>query len=296
MDKFRFDEDEIEQGAAENSFERGVDYHEARSVLSVVDRGGQILARVTAGSRAKPYTVELPANEERGEVISCSCPDDRDGWCKHTVAVLLAIRGRDEELETRPEIDEEIDQLAGDELQAFVEDMARSRPGIRDLIEARWEAARVLAARGQEEERVDLEPGPFRRRVLMFLHGGAAGTGRTYRRAAGTKEGVEELLGITDRLIEEGEPEAALVALKAMTEVYLEGWNRIHGLGRYPTDAVEELADRLEAGLTRVDLPEEEADHWLSCLEEWESEVKGYGLAGVFLPARHAAQAGSGDG
>lgn len=296
MDEFRLDEGEIEDHAAENSFERGVDYHESKSVLSVVDRGGDIRARVTAGSRAEPYTIKLSAGEERQEEISCSCPDDRDGWCKHTVAVLLAIRGRDEELEERPRVGDEIGELAGEELQTFVEDVASSRAGIRDLLEAHWEAARALRVREGEGKQVDLEPGPFRRRVLMLLHGGAAGTGHTYRRAARTKEGVEELLQITDRLIEAGEPEAALTALEAMTDVYLEGWSRIHTLGAYPGDIVEALADRLEAGLSRVSLSDEETDHWLATLEEWREEVKGYGLAGVFLPASHAAQAGPGTG
>lgn len=278
--------DEIESRAAEGSFEKGVDYHEAKAVLAVVRRDQHVRARVS-GSRARPYTVSFSDDDDRPASVACSCPDDREGWCKHVVAVLLAIREGREELEDRPPVDRELDDLGEETLRTFVADLVRSRTEMLDLLEARWGTEKVL----EEPERANLDPGPFRRRVLMLLHGGQAGTGHTYRRAARTQEGIEELVDLVDRLIHERRSRAAAQALEAMTDAYLEGWSKIHTLGSYPGDIVESLADAMARALEEAELETTDVDRLSKKLEEWEDEVTGYGLAGVFLPARHAVQA-----
>jgi uncharacterized Zn finger protein len=289
MDGFRLSEDELEERAAEGSFERGAEYHETKAVLSVIARGKHVEARVS-GSRAQPYQVELAGAEgdELGRV-SCSCPDDREGWCKHVVAVLLAIRGGDEALEQRGMPEAEIGELSEGELRGFVEELAISRSEVLDLLEARWETVRVLEA--EEVANEDFDAGPFRRRVLMLLHGGEA-AGYTYARAIRTKEGITELVELTDRLTCEGAPAAAAEALAVMLDVYLEGWEKIHGLGRFPGDVVKALAEGLEEALERMGLSEDEPDRWLSRIDGWEEAVEGYGLKRAFLGPRHAVQAG----
>lgn len=285
MPGWQLAEDEIEDRAAEGSFEKGVDYHEAKAVLAVIRREGEVRARVS-GSRASPYTVTFSEGGRRSSV-TCSCPDDREGWCKHVVAVLLAIREDREELEDRRPVERELEELGEETLRAFLTEMARSRTEVLDLLEARWETQTVL----QETEGAELDPGPFRRRVLMLLHGGQAGTGHTYRRAARTKEGIEELVDLVDRLIREGRARASVEALEAMMDAYLEGWSKIRTLGAYPGDIVESLADAMARALEDAELETTDVDRLSRRLEEWEDEVQGYGLAGVFLPARHAVQA-----
>lgn len=276
------DRDQIEAQAAEGSFERGIDYHEAKAVLSVVDRGDGLRARVT-GSRTRPYAVVLEPEGDTFEA-ACSCPDDRDGWCKHVVAVLLAIRAGDDELEARPTLEMELDELGATELRTLVEGLAGSRPEVLDLVEAHWETVKVL----EDPKQRELGPGPFRRGVLGLLHGGRAGTGHTYARAIRTQEGIEELLALTDRLTREGAPKAALRALEAMTEVYLEGWEKIHGLGRFPGEIVESLAEAITQAIEQAHLSESEVDRWSSRLEDFRAEVDGFRLADEFLAAKHA--------
>lgn len=278
------DEDEIEAKAADGSFEKGVDYHQSKSLLSVVDRGDGVQARVT-GSRYTPYTVELDRVDDAIET-ACTCPDDRDGWCKHVVAVLLAIRAGDEELEQRPSLNTELDELPGPELRSLVESLARSRPEILDLVEAHWETAQAL----EDPENEQLEPGPFRRQVLGLLHGGRAGTGHTYARAIRTQEGIEDLLQRTDRLTCQGAPKGALRALEAMTDVYLEGWEKIHGLGRFPGEIVESLAEAIALALDEADLSGSEMDRWSARLEDFQEEVAGFTLADKFQTAQQLLQ------
>lgn len=294
MDALRLPDDVIADRAADGSHERGRDYHEAKAVLSVILHRDEARARVT-GSKTQPYTVHLTPNPNGDEDLeaTCSCPDDRPGWCKHTVAVLLALNREDEEVEQRPPLAAELDDLPRDELAAFVQRLAETRSGVRDLLEARWETHQALQDAQEGEGSVDLEPAPFRRRVLMLLHGGEAGTGHTYKRAALTQDGIDELLVLVDRLKREGAPEAGLEALEAMTGVYLEGWEKIQTLGGYPGDIAEALASRMAEALREADLVDEEEERWASRLDAWEDEVRPYGLRGTFDAARAALDEGA---
>lgn len=71
---------------------RGEDYYRSGQVENVEWDGGHVTAEVS-GSEEDPYLVDLDLSED-GEVEdwSCDCPYDWGPVCKHTVAVLLAIR------------------------------------------------------------------------------------------------------------------------------------------------------------------------------------------------------------
>ena len=71
---------------------RGEDYYRSGQVENIERDGGHVTAEVS-GSEEDLYLVELGFSED-GEVEdwSCDCPYDWGPVCKHTVAVLLAIR------------------------------------------------------------------------------------------------------------------------------------------------------------------------------------------------------------
>lgn len=71
---------------------RGEDYYRSGQVENVEWDGGHVTAEVS-GSEEAPYLVELDFSED-GEVEdwSCDCPFDWGPVCKHTVAVLFALR------------------------------------------------------------------------------------------------------------------------------------------------------------------------------------------------------------
>ena len=71
---------------------RGEDYYRSGRVESIDWEGNHVTAEVS-GSEEEPYLVELDFSED-GELEDwfCDCPYDWGPVCKHTVAVLLAIR------------------------------------------------------------------------------------------------------------------------------------------------------------------------------------------------------------
>jgi uncharacterized Zn finger protein len=69
--------------ATAQSFQRGQDYYHQGYVISLVQRGDALQAKVEGG-QYQPYRVRV--DFDKGGIIgaSCTCPYDWGGWCKHT--------------------------------------------------------------------------------------------------------------------------------------------------------------------------------------------------------------------
>jgi len=99
-------------------FERGLYYYENDYILSLTVKGNYSLG-VVEGTEQYNVTIELDQLENVVD-ITCDCPYDMGPYCKHQVAVLLAVRDRhssDEEPSTSyvtPEtsIDSEINKTS----------------------------------------------------------------------------------------------------------------------------------------------------------------------------------------
>jgi hypothetical protein len=124
----------------------------------------------------------------------------------------------------------------------------------------------------------------------MILHGGYFGTFHSHTRAQATAEAMVNLVDGARELVELGHPSASLGVLEAITEAYLDGWDVIMGLGRWPSVPVDELADALEDALQAAPLSETETDRWRSRLEDWQAEVQPYGHDEGFKPALAALE------
>lgn len=69
---------------------RGQEYYRTGRVLSIKEKNGAFLARVEGSEQ---YRVELELSGEREIRYSiCTCPYDQGEFCKHQVAVFLALR------------------------------------------------------------------------------------------------------------------------------------------------------------------------------------------------------------
>ncbi|WP_435094973.1 SWIM zinc finger family protein [Halorubrum sp. N11] len=128
--------DEIRSLCTEQSFERGVNYHQQDRVQELRIDGSEIRATVR-GSNYYDIAIDIVDDTVRSH---CSCPYDYAGDCKHVVAVLLAIDDRDTETvsDTDPERDETVDieslveQTTAEDLRAFLLDIVADDQDIRD--------------------------------------------------------------------------------------------------------------------------------------------------------------------
>jgi len=111
-------ENHIRAMTSEKVFQRGMEYSEDGSVLSVVRRGHALHAEVE-GSDYEPYQIVITF-EDGGDTIEadCSCPygEEWDGWCKHIVATLLVAMNEPEAVEEQPSVAELLAPLNHEQL------------------------------------------------------------------------------------------------------------------------------------------------------------------------------------
>lgn len=86
----RLTETLIQETASPESFRRGQGYHQSGAVLAST-RSDDLFVALVMESLPPPYTVEIVFDNEGSVVASdCTCLSDRDSWCEHVVAALLA--------------------------------------------------------------------------------------------------------------------------------------------------------------------------------------------------------------
>ncbi len=77
-------------GSLPQVFERGkIAFEQKKTILSIYRRGDIFEAEVK-GSSMVPYKVGIDVGEEKLQAI-CNCPYEQGGFCKHIIAVGLAI-------------------------------------------------------------------------------------------------------------------------------------------------------------------------------------------------------------
>src|SRR5207247_1347955 len=89
----------IRRMSDEKSFSRGKAYFQDGCVHSVVYRGNTVTAMVEG---TEMYRVTARFDPDGEISVTCSCPYDWGGWCKHIVAALLACVRTPEEVDARP--------------------------------------------------------------------------------------------------------------------------------------------------------------------------------------------------
>jgi len=130
-------EAQIRAAVPERIFLRGDAYCEQGAVVRLARRGECVHAAV-AGSEAEPYQVEVTARGDR-VLARCDCPyaDEWGEWCKHVVAVLLALaRGRTQ-VEEQPTVRELLATLDRRRIEEVVATLVEEMPGLYDVVRER---------------------------------------------------------------------------------------------------------------------------------------------------------------
>ncbi|HRK68659.1 MAG TPA: SWIM zinc finger family protein, partial [Hyphomonas sp.] len=130
-----FTEADIRARASAQSYSRGVSYQRDGAVLALAQRDNVITAEVS-GSDYAPYDVEIHL-DATGAIHSagCSCPYEQGGYCKHIVAVLLAVLKNSDDIAVHPSVASLLAGLGEAELRQIVLTIAQAEPGFADAIE-----------------------------------------------------------------------------------------------------------------------------------------------------------------
>lgn len=134
MDELGYSEADIQAHTTPKSFERGLQYYQSGAVRRIVRRGDRVLTRVD-GTDYRPYRIQVILGEHGIEEARCTCPYDWGGWCKHIVAVLLAMLERPERIVERATIESLVDELDPNQLRDLILHLTDRYPRLITKIE-----------------------------------------------------------------------------------------------------------------------------------------------------------------
>jgi uncharacterized Zn finger protein len=285
----------IRQQASAESFQRGQDYYRGGAVLSLVRRGDVLQARV-AGSQYEPYRVRVDVDAGGMTWVTCNCPYDWGGWCKHIVAVLLACLDDPDQIEDRPTLDQLLADLDRQQLRDLVLALADDNAALAEAIEGQIDALPSTPGGGEDGERAapsprrtTIDPQPIRRQVDRILHSlDRMRPSEAYWHVSSVVNEVGEVLDQAWAFIEAGEGENALIYLEAITDEYVNGWVMLDDSDGEASGFFATLGQAWTEAALVVDLSPAEREAWCDTLNEWQAEIAEYGMDDVFDAAQAA--------
>ncbi len=289
MAKPAYSEAFIRAQASPESFQRGLEYYHAGSVLDLVRRGDELLAEVE-GSQHTPYRVQVRFEGDAVDEVRCNCPYDWGGWCKHIVAVLLAALHDPGRVEARPALDALLDGLDLEQLQALVRHLAGRHPDLMPEVES-WLALNQMQP-GVEAAPIPLDPQPIRRQVRAILHTlDHLRPSEAYWHVGNVVEEVRQVLGQVQTVVEQGAAREALPLLEALTDEYAQQWFYLDDSDGDAYAFFEDLGRVWAEALLAADLNAAERRSWQERIEAWLHDNE-YGDAEGLEAARRAAKYG----
>ncbi|MEG3895033.1 MULTISPECIES: SWIM zinc finger family protein [unclassified Microcoleus] len=270
----KLSETTIEHNTSAQSLKRGEAYYLAGNVTSAVLRGN-IVQAVVEGSEVEPYRVTVPF-EDTGlaSTLSCTCPYDNGGWCKHIVATLLLCLRQPEIIEQGATLEQLLDRLNDVQTQQLIQHLVKKEPSLIDAIERYINLSAIPAPSNQPTKaprRTSIDPAPFRYQVRRILREAVR-----YLEDGWEEDPItEELLDVIQRAQEfsaQGDGNNALVILEAITTACVEDWNDVEEFGAENYEIANALDEAWTEAILTAQLTAEEEIDLQVMLEAWQDE------------------------
>ncbi len=264
----------IRHHAIAQSFERGQEYYRSGSAYSLVQRGNSLSAQVE-GSEVDPYRVNIQFDIGGITSVTCTCPYDYEGWCKHIVATLLTCLHQPDQIDQRPELAKLLAPLNCEQLQTMVQNLANEEPEWIDAIED--QIALLTPSKTTKSKKVTrrttVDPKPVERQVERILDRYAA----QWNDEPALDE-IRDILQKADSFLEQGDGNNALIILGAIVRAYVQDWMNLDGSSGESGAFFAELDDALTEAILSAEWSNENRQQWQKDLTNWRKEVDDYGI------------------
>jgi uncharacterized Zn finger protein len=255
----------IRNSSSEKSFERGEFLSRSRAVISLSQRG-VLLQAIVEGSNVNPYVVQGTVIPNGGLMeITCSCPYDFGGWCKHIVAVVLICSQRPQEVEQLSSLDQLMSGLNLSEMNLLIQELVWQQPRLVDNIDFAIGLIRNgPTPKNAAKRQTKIDPEPFRSQVQSILRNAVEGWESGYDDDSVTYE-IEELIDKAAGFSAQSDGESAIAVLEAITQACCEDW---HLVDEYGIDSYETM-EKLDFAWTEAILSTEPSTEQRRTIGNW---------------------------
>ena len=281
----------IRAGATPQSFQRGKEYYQD-GAISNTTRQGNVLAGDCEGTSAPYYHVRVTLDEAGIREVTCTCPYEYGGYCKHVIALLLTHLHHPKHFAVRQEPAELLADLTHDDLAALVTKLVHDRPELYDWIEATI-AVPAPRSKTPKKKRKRVEADVYRRQILGILHSlDGMRMSAAYWHVGSLVTQLHEVQETATKFLDAGDAETALTILLTLLEEASRGIEYIDDSNGELGGFVGELGQPLAEAILSLDLSALERTKLADKLTQLVNYASDYGMEGNLDIAIQAAQYG----
>lgn len=282
----------IRTHASPESMRRGQEYSFGGRVGSLSLRD-DVLTATVRGSDTEPYTVRATVRDGTFVEVSCTCPYDWGDWCKHIVAVALAVAEHPDSVDELPSLRGRIESLEQETLVELVMRLVQGDPTVEANLERLLTQAEITANTMRPAAAVNVDTESVKRRVHSAIHSlDRMRRSEAYWHVGSVAGGVRAELDTARAAIERGQGRLALEFIRAVMEPYVEDWTLLDDSSGEASDVFWEIGKLLAEALLDLDLTPNERSDWAERIDEWMAFLDDYGVEEPLLDAAIAAEHG----
>lgn len=285
----------IRAGATDKSFHRGRELYRSGAISNAAIQG-QGLNGECEGNESPFYKVRVELDAGGIRAVTCTCPYDYGGYCKHVVALLLTYAQKSKQFAVRREPAEFLSDLSREQLLALLTKLLGEQPELYEWVEA---ALASPPATGKDKiaaaKRRKVNADVYRRRVRGIMHSlDHMRASEAYWHVGGL---ADELRGVERSALEfldAGDAATALEILLTLVRESHDGFDYIDDSNGELGDFLSGVGETLAEVILSLDLDEDDREDLASDLDELHDRLSDYGVEGLSV-AVAAAEHGWGE-
>ena len=282
------DEKSIRALASAEVFGRGKAYWKDGAVSGLKLRGDTLVAEVE-GSEDEPYIVTVKLTRDSTGEMSCTCPYEWGGACKHVVAALLAYAANEARVPKLQPLTELLAPLSRDRLLSLLTKRLESDPHLASWLDA--ELAAPPPRKGEKKPKIDTAPISRQAHALLGTRyrGGRYWDGY---RASGDLAELQQLTRQAVPFLEAGDGRSALLILEAVTDAFVADWIEYSsGSDEHMYELFNDLGRMIAEASIMADFDDDERETCADLVAGWRDDLSDYGDFGGFGVALLALRA-----
>jgi uncharacterized Zn finger protein len=258
----------IRQNSTNASYQRGQYYYDSGAVISLWQRGQNLQALVN-GSEVKPYRVAMDFNQDNLENVSCSCPYDYEGWCKHIVAVLLTCSRQPELIIKKASLEELLTPIDESKLRKLLNHLVAKHPEIIETIDKFLLPATPVNKAGGK---ITINVKAYRNTVRNELRQSLRAIEEDYYEEDPISNEIYALVDEAKDYYQKGEPDNAIAILEAIISACIEEWDDLEDYGAVNDDLSARIDRVLTGAILSKEFNPQEKQDLREKMEQWQHE------------------------
>jgi len=247
-------ESTIRSYASTQSFERGREYYHSGAIYNTFRQGETLLAECV-GTNTYHLRVELDEGGPRS--VSCTCPYEMGGYCKHLVALLLTYIHKPDEFTERKTIPALLENVDKAELVALLTKLADRQPELYTWLETSLPVTvvAVTPAGSQPRPVSQVSEQAWRKRIKNVFR---QGDYDDYESAYGASSDLDEITNSAAEILAAGDAQGTITILLILLDELGDAYEMFDDSDGELGESADYAGEILTEAILSADLDEKE--------------------------------------